>query len=152
MNEAATQEQTTDFFEAIRAAASDTYDVPGAADRADALALRLARAEVQICAARRLASNILAEGDDQLRLRPEMDAILDALVEDGMEWEPLTPAARARGMRILHRLGTFGRKSARRTYRRMLRHLRHAEETHELALREWLAFVDAKSKTKPHSP
>lgn len=80
-----------------------------------------------------------------------MDAILDALAEEGIVWEQLTPAARARGMRLLLRLGTFGRKYARRAYRRLLRHLRTAEAAHELALRDWLDFADANSKTKPNS-
>ena len=151
MNEAATLEQTAAFFEATRAAAGGAYEVGWASDRADALALRLARAEVQMCAARRWASNALAKGDDYLRLKPEIDMILDALAEDGIIWQPMTPAARAQGIRMLIRLATFGRKSARRTYRRMLRHLRDAEATHEHALRDWLDLLEANFKTKPIS-
>lgn len=79
---------------------------------------------------RTAAFEALAQGDDQLRLQPERDRVIERFLEDGVLCEPLTPPERAKGAKLLIRLAVAGSKHAKRTYAKQLRYLREAEARH----------------------
>lgn len=146
MTTAPSDELVRAYFDAICASRDGSCLSTEGETRALALALRLARAEAALSQVRKGASNILTNGDDQLRLRPEADMIIDLFHEDGLIWEPLTPRERDQFLRLLIRLSKVGAKSAKQTYARQLRYLRAAEARHEEALSAWLEGVEGGHK------
>lgn len=151
MTLAAQDEAVLEYYRAICEAAGEASLLPDAAEKLAALAMRLARAEVQMAQVRKAAFEALAVGDDKLRLQPERDMIVDRFLEDGVIWEPLTLRERVQGMKLLMRLAVAGTKHARRTYEKQLRYLREAEARHEFALSQWLDLVACIPETNPVS-
>lgn len=139
------------YYRAICDAAGEVNLDPEAAQKIAALAMRLARAEAQMSHVRKAAFEVLAQGDDQLRLQPETDRVIDRFLEDGVIWEPLTLRERLQGAKLLLRLAVAGSKYAKRTYAKQLRYLREAEARHETALSEWLDCVTSAPETNPIS-
>ena len=148
---AASDEAVLTYYRAISEAGGEVNLRLEAAEKIAALAMRLARAEAQMAQVRRAAFDVLAQGDDQLRLRPERDRIIERLMDDGIFWEPLTPLERAQGAKLLLRLAVAGTKYAKRSYARQLRYLRETEAHHETALSQWLDSITSFPETNPIS-
>ena len=148
---AVSDEAVLTYYRAICEAGGEASLRPEAAEKIAALAMRLARAEAQMAQVRKAASEVLAEGDDHLRLLPERDRVIERFMDDGVLWEPLTPLERAQGAKLLLRLAVTGTNYAKRTYAKQLRYLREAEAQHETALSEWLNCITSAPETNPIS-
>lgn len=151
MTAAVSDETVLGYFQAICEAGGEASLAPDVTQKIAALAMRLARAEAQMNKVRKAEFELLAQGDDQLRLKPETDGIIDRFLEDGVIWEPLTLRERLQGAKLLLRLAVAGRKYAMRTYAKQLRYLREAEARHETALSEWLHCLASDPETNPIS-
>ncbi len=144
---AANDQAVLTYYRAICEAGDEVNQRPEAAEKIAALAMRLARAEVQMAQVRNAAFEVLAQGDDHLRLLPERDGIIDRFLEDEVILEPLTLLDRIQGLKLLMRLAVSGDRYAKRTYAKQLRYLREAEARHETALSEWLDSISSTPET-----
>lgn len=146
MTSALDEDAVLAYFEALSGFLADADTSPEVISRAAGLAFCLARAEVNMAQVRKGASEVVARGDDYLRLHPEIEMTRELLEDNGMLFEPLTNRERDQGIRLIFRLSRAGRKSSAWTYRRQLRYLRTAERWHEKALEDWLQCIEASAK------
>lgn len=103
----------------------------------DAKALQLAKAEVRLCRARSYECAVLAEGDDAIRLHPEMEMV-DDVIADALEGT-IRPSRQATDMiRFRQDLTDQSRQIALDVHRRSRRFLRQAEREYDRALSAWV--------------
>ena len=104
----------------------------------DHAALRLAAAEVRLARAQLAERNLLAVGDDGVRMLPDLymiqEVVMDEIIFQGKASEDTLRQAQ----RLEERTLRAGARSAHRQYPRMRRYLREAELAHRAALRDWL--------------
>ena len=105
----------------------------------DHAALRLAAAEVRLARAQLAERNLLAVGDDGVRMLPDLymiqEVVMDEIIFQGKASEDTLRQAQ----RLEERTLRAGARSAHRQYPRMRRYLREAELAHRAALRDWLS-------------
>ena len=113
-------------------------DLSAEADIPDPVSFRLAVAEAWLSLARRTEQSVLAEGDDVRRLLPEVDAVTAVLDEQAVGLDPRSVRIFQEGTALLLKLRSVGAKTAKQTFRRLLRELREAEREHGNALSAWI--------------
>lgn len=101
-------------------------------------ALRLAMAEARLAMVRARERKLLTEGDDALRLGPELALVLEAMEGAREGRDRASRETFVAAFRLSAKLRTEGARNARLEYRRLLRYLREAEREQALALRAWV--------------
>lgn len=101
--------------------------------------LQIAEAEARLERVRQAEREILARGDDDLRLTKEVEMIHEMLWEDEEIWRRLTQKEALHGVILGLRVSKAGKDNARRTYASLRRYLSEAEAEQRAALIAWLS-------------